>query len=119
MAFERWATEGWMKIGIAGTSLYQSQTMADAFDPTPLRSPRSGDAAGMGMIAEMNWTAIYRLSDVWGFRVGYNLISLTGLALAPDQWVFSPSNAAAVGTGVHGTGSLFLSGGSLGLEARW
>lgn len=119
MAFERWATEGFMKVGIAGTSLYQSQTMVDAFASTPLRSPRSGDTAGMGMIAEMNWTAIYRFDDVWGFRVGYNLMSLTGLALAPDQWVFSPSNAAAVGTGVHGTGSLFLCGGSLGLEARW
>jgi len=119
MAFERWATEGFMKIGIAGTSLYQSQTMVDAFDSTPLRSPRSGDTAGMGLIAEMNWTAIYRFNDVWGFRVGYNMMSLTGLALAPDQWVFSPSNAASVGTGVHGTGSLFLAGGSLGLEARW
>ena len=118
LAFERWATEGFMKVGIAGTSLYQSQTMADAFGP-PLRPQRSGSEAGMGMIAEMNWTAIYRFDDVWGFRVGYNLMSLTGLALAPDQWVFSPSKAAAVGTGVDGTGSLFLCGGSLGLEARW
>lgn len=119
MAFERWATEGWMKIGIAGTALSQSQTMTDGFATSPLRSPRSGDASGMGMIAEMNWSAIYRFNDVWGFRVGYNLISLTGLALAPDQWVFSPSQAASTGTGVHGTGSLFLCGGSLGLEARW
>ena len=119
MAFDRWATEGWMKIGIAGTSLYQSQSMTNAFDPVPLRSPRSGDAVGMGMIAEMNWSATYRIDDVWGFRVGYNLVELTGLALAPDQWVFSPSNAASVGTGVQGTGSMFLCGGSLGLEARW
>lgn len=121
MAFERWATEGFMKVGIAGTTLSQTQTMADGFadPPAPLRQPRSGDVAGMGMIAEMNWSAIYRIDDVWGFRVGYNLMSLTGLALAPDQWVFSPSTAAAVGTGVNGTGSLFLCGGSLGLEARW
>jgi hypothetical protein len=67
----------------------------------------------------MNWTAIYRFNDVWGFRVGYNMISLTGLALAPDQWDFSPSQSASAGTGVLGTGSLFLCGGSLGLEARW
>ena len=119
MAFERWATEGFMKVGIAGTSLYQSQTMVDAFATDPLRSPRSGDTVGMGMIAEMNWTAIYRFNDVWGFRVGYNMISLTGLALAPDQWDFSPSRSASAGTGVLGTGSLFLCGGSLGLEARW
>jgi len=119
MAFQRWATEGWMKVGIAGTSLYQSQSMTDGFSSSPLRSSRSGDSVGMGMIAEMNWSAIYRITDVWGFRVGYNLVSLTGLALAPDQWDFSASKAAAAGTAVHGTGSLFLSGGSLGLEARW
>ena len=119
MAFQRWATEGWMKVGIAGTSLYQSQSMRDGFSSSSLRLPRSGDAVGMGMIAEMNWSAIYRFTDVWGFRVGYNLVSLTGLALAPDQWDFSPSQAATAGTAVHGTGSLFLSGGSLGLEARW
>ena len=108
-----------MKVGIAGTSLYQSQSMTDGFSSSPLRPPRSGDTVGMGMIAEMNWSAIYRITDVWGFRVGYNLVSLTGLALAPDQWDFSSSRAAAAGTAVQGTGSLFLSGGSLGLEARW
>jgi hypothetical protein len=51
MAFERWAVEGWMKIGIAGTLLSQSQTL---FDPLPanavsssksiiLRQSRHGD----------------------------------------------------------------------------
>ena len=117
MAFERWAVEGWMKIGVAGTTLSQSQTLYDALSTTPFRQPQSSDTVGMGMIAEMNLSAIYRFNDVWGLRLGYNLIWLTGVALAPDQWDFTPSQAG--GTGLNGTGSMFLSGANLGLEARW
>ena len=117
LAFEQWAVEGWMKIGIAGTAISQSQSMSDAFSATPFRKPRSSNTAGMGMIADMNLSAIYRIDDVWGFRVGYNLMWLTGVGLAPDQWDFSPSQAG--GTGINSTGSLFLSGANLGLEARF
>ena len=117
MAFEGWAVEGWMKIGIAGTMLSQSQTLFDVQSATPFRQPTSGDTAGMGMIADMNLSAVYRLNDVWGLRVGYNLMWLTGVALAADQWDFSPSQTG--GTGINGTGSVFLSGANLGLEARF
>lgn len=120
MAFERWAVEGFTKIGIAGTSLSQSQSLFDALQPSsPLRTPRSGSDVGMGMVADMNLSAVYRIDDVWGLRIGYNLLWITGVALAPDQWNFSTSQAASVGSGVSGTGSMFLSGGNLGLEARW
>ena len=118
MAFERWAFERTMKVGIAGTYLSQSQTMFDALVPvTPYRSPTSSDAAGMGMIAEINLTGVYRINETWGLRVGYNLVWLTGVALAADQWDFTPSTAG--GTDIHGTGSVFLNGANLGLEARW
>lgn len=117
LAFERWAFEGWMKIGIAGTALSQSQSLVDALSPTPFRQPTSSDTAGMGMIADMNLSAIYRLDDVWGLRVGYNLFWLTGVALAADQWDFAATQAG--GTALQGTGSVFLNGANLGLEARW
>jgi hypothetical protein len=117
MAFERWAVEGWMKIGIAGTMLSQSQTIFDPLPQTPFRPSASSDKAGMGMIADMNLSAIYRFNDVWGLRVGYNLIWLTGVALAPDQFDFSSSQTG--GTNLNGSGSMFLSGANLGLEARW
>ena len=118
MAFEQWALEGWMKIGIAGTVLSQSQSIYDANQPPiPYRQPMASDTAGMGMIADMNLSAIYRFNEIWGLRVGYNLLWLTGVALAPDQWDFAASRTA--GTAINGTGSVFLSGANLGLEARW
>jgi hypothetical protein len=119
MAFERWALEGWMKIGIAGTALAQSQSMTDALTGVPYRSPRSSDAGGMGMIADMNLSAVWRITEVWGVRAGYNLFWLTGVALAPDQWDFSAATGPAAGTALRGTGSVFFNGANLGLEARW
>lgn len=120
MVFEQWAVEGWMKVGLAGTALSQSQTMTNLLAPdAPYRTARSGDDAGMGMIADMNLSAIWRLSDVWGLRVGYNLFWLTGVALAPDQWDFSAATGPEAGTAIRGTGSVFFNGANLGLEARW
>jgi hypothetical protein len=120
MAFQRWAVEGSTKLGIAGTVTSQSQTMFDQLSlDNPYRGPRSAQRGGMGMIADMNLSAIYRLNDTWGLRAGYNLFWLTGVALAPDQWDFSAGQTAADGTGLTKTGSLFLSGANLGLEARW
>jgi hypothetical protein len=49
--------------------------------------------------------------------MGYNLIWLSGVALAPNQFDFSSPPAG--GTQLHGGSSVFLSGANLGLEARW
>ena len=119
MAWERWAVEGWMKVGLAGTSLSQSQSTFDALTGDPFRAATSSRTAGMGMIADMNLSAIYHLNETWGLRVGYNLLWLTGVALAADQWDFAAVNAPAAGRGFNDTGSLFLGGANLGLEARW
>jgi hypothetical protein len=92
--------------------------MFDQLAPNdPYRSPRARRLGGMGMIADMNISAIYRLNEIWGLRVGYNLLWLTGVALAPDQFDFQASEAG--GRGLNTTGSVFLAGANLGLEARW
>ena len=64
-------------------------------------------------------SAIWRINDRCGLRVGYNLLWLTGVALAPDQFDFSASTGPEAGAGVQRTGSLFLNGASAGVEARW
>jgi hypothetical protein len=65
----------------------------------------------------MNLSAIYRFTDVWGLRIGYNLAWLSGVALAPNQWDFTDTTGS--GTGVRGAGGVFLHGANLGLEAQW
>lgn len=117
-AWQNWAFEGWMKIGIAGSVLSQSQSMFDQLTPgDPFRWPRSSDDLGMGMIADMNASLIYRITDTWGLRLGYNLFWLTGVALAPDQFDFSDATEAP--TDVQAGRTLWLGGASIGLEATW
>lgn len=117
---ERWGLESWAKVGLAGVAQGQSQTFFDQLAPDdPYRSPRASDRGAVGMISDMNISGIYRLTDTWGLRLGYNLMWLTGVALAPDQFDFSASAEPDAGTRIVGTGSVFLHGANLGLEARW
>ena len=68
------------------------------------------------MAAVLNITAIYKLNQRWGLRAGYNMLWLTGVALAPSQWNFSIPEAV---TAINNDGGLFLYGANLGVEARW
>jgi len=114
----RWAVEGWWKTALCGTSATQNQR--PIFDPlTGLNEPRASGSTdvGVGFIGSLNATLIYRLTDVWGLRAGYNLYWLTNAAFAPTQWDFSTASTA--GTSINDNGTLFLHGANLGLEARW
>ena len=71
----------------------------------------------VSFIGDINLSAIYRLTDIWGIRAGYNLIWIDGLALAPNQFDFA--NVAGAGTGLSSGGGIFMHGANLGLEARW
>jgi hypothetical protein len=115
--WQRWAVEGWWKTALCGTSGFQA---ADPIVGTisglerPAESARTG---GVGFIGSLNATAIYRLTETWGLRAGYNLYWLTGATLAPSQWDFAIDEGA--GTGINDNGTLFLHGANLGAEARW
>jgi hypothetical protein len=71
----------------------------------------------VSFVGDINLSAIYRLTEVWGIRAGYNLFWFTGAALAPDQFDFA--NTTTAGTGLVSGGGLFMHGANLGLEARW
>jgi len=120
MAFQEWALESWIKVGLAGTSLSQTQSFVDQLAPLdPYRPTGSSWKGGVGMIADANLSGVYRIDRVWGVRFGYNLVWLTGLALAGDQFNWSGSTDPATTLGIDNTGSMLLSGVNAGLEARW
>ena len=117
--WRRFALEGTAKVGISGNALAQSSgPITSTLAPGVIfRDPTSASAGSVGLLSMLNLTAIYRLTDHWGLRAGYNLIWLDGLALAPNQWDFT--NTADSGTSLVGGGSLFLHGANLGVERRW
>ena len=119
MEWERWALEGWAKAALCGSAMTQSQDpIVDAAVPDPpIRPTQSAAEGGVGFIGDINATLVYRLTDTWGLRAGYNLIWLSGVALAPNQFDFGAASTS--GSGLNGGAGLFLHGASLGLEARW
>ena len=81
------------------------------------RPARVNSTTSVGFIGDINMTAIYKLTDTWGLRMGYNLMWLSGVALAGNQYDFTDTPDS--GRTLVGDSSVFLQGGSLGLEARW
>lgn len=116
--WRRFAFEGWIKTAVGGTALYQSQSLiVSPITGEVVRTARSSTAGGMGFIGDINLSAVYRINRVWGLRAGYNMLWLSGMALAPNQWDFTDTADSGLGLD-HGAG-IFLNGANLGLEARW
>ncbi|MCE9630563.1 MAG: BBP7 family outer membrane beta-barrel protein [Planctomycetia bacterium] len=116
--WERWALEGWAKAGLLGNAQEQIQSPLIDFTGTPQRQAISTTGGQVSLIGDINTSLVYRLTDVWGLRVGYNLIWIDGLALAPNQFDFSVAEINS-GTRLVSGGGIFMHGANLGLEARW
>lgn len=112
----RWSWEATGKAGVYLNDAQQTQQIVDLSG----FSFRDSNAAGghAAFVGEVNLSGIYRLTDVWGLRAGYNLIGISGVALAPDQLDFS-SDPTTAGRQLDRTGGLLLHGVNFGLEARW
>ena len=81
-----------------------------------VRAPFSSTRIGLGMIGDLNASVVRRIGDRWGIRAGYTLLWLADVAPAANQWDFSDTPTS--GTQLR-TGSVFLHGATLGLEAAW
>ncbi len=115
--WQNWAFEGWAKAGLFGNAQEQIQRPLFDFNGDPVRQGLSSTAGAVAFVGDINTTLVYRLTDVWGIRAGYNLIWIDGLALAPNQFDFSVDENS--GTRLVSGGGIFMHGASLGLEARW
>jgi hypothetical protein len=115
--WDRWAIEGWAKAGLLGNAEKQMQDTLVDYRGFVQRGPLSATGSDVGFIGDLNLSVIYRLTEVWGIRAGYNTIWISGLALAPNQFDFASTSVA--GTGLNSGDGIFLNGANLGLEARW
>lgn len=114
----RWSWESTGKAGIYGNDMEQSQDpILDFPNNFVFRPGRSSTDSDVAFVGDLNFSAIYHLSRVWGLRAGYNLIWIDGVALAPNQLDFS--NTPTSGTELDDGGTAFLHGVNIGLEARW
>ncbi|MGO9112419.1 MAG: BBP7 family outer membrane beta-barrel protein [Thermoguttaceae bacterium] len=105
------------KAGIYDNAAEQTQTVID-YPNFPLRPTTSVQADNVAFVGEINLSAIFRLTNVWSVKAGYNVIWIEGLALAPDQLDFNFATSPS-GNQLTNTGGMFLYGTNVGLEARW
>lgn len=105
------------KAGIFGNDSRQSQSVTD-FPDFALRPAVSNSSGTVAFVGETNLTALYRLTNVWNLRAGYNVMWIEGVALAPDQLDFDFA-AAQGGSGLRNDGGMLLHGVSFGVEARY
>jgi hypothetical protein len=115
--WRNWAFEGWAKAGLFGNAQEQIQRPLFDFNGDPVRQGLSSTAGAVSFVGDINTSLVYRLTDVWGIRAGYNLIWIDGLALAPNQFDFSVDENS--GRRLVSGGGIFMHGANLGLEARW
>jgi hypothetical protein len=114
----RWALEGQGKAALAGSVMQQGQDpIIDTITGDVYRDWTGGRTGGVGGIFDIAVTLVHRFNDTWSLRMGYTSLWLAGVALAPDQFDFSTDDDA--GTAVRRGSSIWLGGGTLGLEAAW
>ena len=120
----RWRAQGiglemTCKAGIYGNDARQRQYIVDDLGATPFDlRPRTGDSSGgVAFVGEFSLIPMYRLTDVWSIRAGYNLLWIEGVALAPDQLDFTDTPTS--GMFIDTNGGIFAHGFSAGLEARF
>lgn len=113
----RWSWEGTGKLGLFGNAAEQHSDPIVDFPNFVIRPGRTESTGNLAFVGDFNLTAIYQITNVWGARLGYNVIWIEGVALAPDQLDFT--NTPTSGSGISTDGGIFLHGINAGVEARW
>lgn len=118
-AWCRWAIELTGKAGVFYNDSHQHQLVTD-FPNTPnpfvLRNSAGSDGS-VAMLGELGVVLKRPINDCWSWRVGYSVLGLGGLALAPDQLDFTDTFTS--GQVVNDSGWIFAHGGLLGVERVW
>jgi Putative beta barrel porin-7 (BBP7) len=104
------------KAALCGNSASQDQRLTDNNNTIVLRDTHSGGSA-FSFLGDVNLNALRPINQNWQARVGYNLLFITGLALAPDQLDFTAGPSS--GLRLDRQGGVFLHGINIGIDARW
>ncbi|MFM8378186.1 MAG: BBP7 family outer membrane beta-barrel protein [Planctomycetia bacterium] len=116
-----WGLEGWAKTGVFAN--VQNQSQAPIVDPAnpgpPFREARSVNGVEPAMLADLNLSVAYRISERIYLRVGYNALWVGNVALAPEQWDFNGGpESGTVLSGIRGTASMQRPAAPTALDTR-
>lgn len=109
-----WSATG--KAGIFGNDAFQGQSVADFPPGFFLRQETGRRSGGVAFVGDLNCTLAYQVTDGLTARIGYNVLFIEGVALAPDQLDFSDTPTS--GQSLRRSG-LFAHGANAGLGFSW
>jgi hypothetical protein len=117
----RWKVNGLGKAGVFYNHAYQNSSggwvpLPGSGDPYTLPTV-SASANKVAFVGEVGVNSTYWLTPWLGWRAGYSLLWLSGVAVAPEQFPLADYGAGT--TMINTSGSVFLHGVTTGLEARW
>jgi hypothetical protein len=102
------------KAGIYGNSIDVVTTTAGVGGALPLVVAADTQTSFVG---EIGMNANYRVTDRFTLLAGYNLLWVTGVALAPEQ--LAGTNIATGVSAPDSSGALFYHGVNLGAQYAW
>jgi len=115
-----WSLQLTGKSGLFYNDVHQTQQATDFPNnaaPFSLRDRISARGSAVAALGELDFIFIRMINDMWSLRLGYSVIGLGGLALAPDQLDFTDTFTS--GSRLHTNGWILVHGGLIGLQARW
>lgn len=110
----------WLRVnalGKAGIFYNPAHQMTSVNSPENIQFAGSSQAEQTAFFGEFGVNATVQIRQWLGWRVGYSLFWLSGVATAAEQ--LSVVNAQARTSGINTNGSVLLQGVTTGIEARW
>jgi hypothetical protein len=111
-----WGWQSDLKAGILGNCGLEHQILREQNNTVVLRDS-TATLCNLAALAEFNFSFTIQITPVWTAMIGYNVLWIEGLALAPDQVDFSL--AAPGGTFLRNDAGILLHGANVGLVAAW
>lgn len=103
------------KAGVYGNDAKQRVVLGDVNNTVATRNFANEDSA-TAFVGEIDANLSYCLCDLVDLRVGYQLLWLDQVALAPEQF---QQDVVATDAALNNNGSLFANGAYVGMELQW
>jgi hypothetical protein len=110
----RFRVESAIKAGVYGNGATLNLTFADRDENNTFSAGRDHTA----FVGDLSFTGVYQLNDRWALRGGYQMLWLTGVAVANEQ-LHGLNFDGGPAPSVNVTHSAFFQGAMFGVERCW
>jgi hypothetical protein len=120
----RFQLQSALEAGVFGNS---AQSTLDLSQTGAFGPPLGAHAQPTAFVGDLNFTGLYQLTEHWAVRAGYQLLWISGVALASEQTSVGGASVGAVATQaffqpsfpIATSGDVFFHGALVSAQANW